>query len=372
MILHLADDEKMINRAVRNFNKAFPQQLHRFLIDVPHHKYKCKHVQLKTDVLSAVFGSSDFYNIIGDLSGYSTIVFHNLTRNKCRFIQKNKNIKAKFIWILWGFDLYSFLEAKGYGLYVNTKDFNNLTRGKISVKKILQKTFYNILYADAYKRIDVCACPPKGDYDLLKQYSFTNAKWQWYNFYPVDNIVNETNLGDTISGNNILVGNSGAITNNHVEAFKLLSQFELDDRSVITPLTYGDAINIKHVINQGKKILSENFSPVLGFLPISEYNYVIKECSIAIMPHLRQQAIGNLIILLYLGAKIYLYEQNTLFDYFKNLGLILFSIEKDLIVANRMALTALDKDAQTWNRTIIFQEFNEEKTLREIKIMLHA
>jgi hypothetical protein len=371
MILHLADDEKVISRAIEIFDKAFPEK-NLFVVDVPNSDYVFKHVELKEDVVAAVFGSSQFYKTIGDLNQYSAIVFHNLTRNKCRFIKKNKTYPAKFIWILWGFDLYSFLETKGYNLYVNKKDFNALTRLKIAVKKILQKNFYNILYAAAYKRIDICACPAKGDYELLKEKIDIDAKWQWYNYFPVDSIIRKLNLGETVSGDNILVGNSGAITNNHVEAFRLLQKFNLGSRAVITPLTYGDAMNINHVINEGKKILPENFSPVLGFLPISEYNYVIKECSIVIMPHLRQQAVGNLIILLYLGAKVYLYKKNPLFKYFKSLGLIFFSIEEDLTTTNENALIALDQDAQSRNRTITLQEFNEEKTLKEIKLMLQA
>ena len=369
MILHLADDEKVISRAVEIFDKAFPEK-NLFVVDIPSSDYIFKHVDLKEDVVSAVFGTNEFYKKVGDINQYSAIVFHNLTRNKCRFIQRNKNLSAKFIWILWGFDLYSFLEAKGYDLYINKKDYNFLTRIKIVAKKFLQKHFYNILYAAAYKRIDICACPAKGDYDLLKEKIVVDAKWQWYNYFPVDSIISKLNLGETVSGDNILVGNSGAITNNHVEAFRLLSKFDLGSRAVITPLTYGDAMNINHVINEGKKILPENFSPVLGFLPISEYNYVIKECSIVVMPHLRQQAVGNLIILLYLGAKVYLYQKNPLFNYFTGLGLTIFSIEKDLVNTNANALKALDAEKQSKNRAITLQEFNEAKTLREIKLML--
>lgn len=371
MILHLVDDEKVINRAVDLFDRVYPKE-NLFVVDIPAANYVFKHVGLKEDVVSAVFGSSKFYNIIGDLNQYSAIVFHNLTRNKCRFIRKNKSLKAKFIWILWGFDLYSFLEAKGYDLYTNTKDFNILTRCKISIKKILQKNFYNILYADAYKRIDICACPVKGDYELLKNYIDINARWQWFNYFPVDEIINTLNLGETVSGDNILVGNSGAITNNHIEAFKLLSQFDLGNRSVITPLTYGDSLNINHVINGGKKLLAENFSPVLGFLPISEYNYVIKESSIVIMPHYRQQAMGNLIILLYLGAKVYLYKKNPVFNYFKSLGLKIFSIEDDLVKTNSDALRALDAATRSHNRLLTLQEFNSEKTLNNIKLLMEA
>ena len=371
MILHLVDDEKVIPGAADLFDKVFPQK-NLFVVDIPAANYVFKHVVLKKDVVSAVFGSQKFYKVIGDLDQYSAIVFHNLTRNKCRFIQKNKKLKAKFIWILWGFDLYSFLEGKGYNLYIDTQDFNILTRSKISIKIFLQKFFYNILYVDAYKRIDICACPVKGDYDLLKKYFNLTATWQWFNYFPVDEIIKSLSLSETISGDNILVGNSAAITNNHIAAFKILNRFDLGNRSVITPLTYGDTLNISHVINVGKKLLPENFSPVLGFLPISEYNYVIRECSIVIMPHLRQQAMGNLIILLYLGAKVYLYRKNPVFNYFISLGLVVFSIEEDLVTSNKDALKRLDDATMAHNRLLTLQEFNLEKTLANIKILMEA
>ncbi len=81
MILHLVDDEKVIDRAVDLFDRVYPHK-NLFVVDISAANYVFKHVALKEDVVSAVFCSSKFYKIIGDLDQYSAIVFHNLTRNK--------------------------------------------------------------------------------------------------------------------------------------------------------------------------------------------------------------------------------------------------------------------------------------------------
>ena len=51
------------------------------------------------------------------------------------------------------------------------------------------------------------------------------------------------------SGNKILVGNSGNESNNHIDIYYKLKDFNLKERKVISPLSYGGSIKyINNVI----------------------------------------------------------------------------------------------------------------------------
>ena len=46
------------------------------------------------------------------------------------------------------------------------------------------------------------------------------------------------------------------------------------------------------------------------------------------MNHLRQQGAGNVSAMLYMGKKVYLNEANPLFDFYRKLGVRIFSIDE--------------------------------------------
>lgn len=67
--------------------------------------------------------------------------------------------------------------------------------------------------------------------------------------------------------------------------------------------------------------------PVVDYMPIQQYVGILINCGFVIMNHVRQQALGNILIMLYLGAKVFLREENPVYTFLKNHGAILFSIQ---------------------------------------------
>jgi len=63
------------------------------------------------------------------------------------------------------------------------------------------------------------------------------------------------------------------------------------------------------------------------FMSFDEYLMTISTCSFVVMPHKRQQGLGNIIVLMNLGAKIFLDKENLLYDYLKKQGFIIFTLE---------------------------------------------
>ena len=100
---------------------------------------------------------------------------------------------------------------------------------------------------------------------------------------------------------------------------------------------------------------------------LDEYNKMLSTCSVAIMNHYRQQAVGNIIALVYSGAKVYLSSQNTVYHFLKRIGCNVYSVENDLITSNINALEPLSKEESTQNKEILYRFLNTEKLIEDLR-----
>lgn len=380
MILHLVEDEKVINRTIALFEKVNKGN-NKFLIDIPHEQYQLQHVKNSDFTIQSVYGTKEYWDTIGDISLYEAVIFHSLTHNTCKLVQRNQNTTTPFVWILWGSELYNYLATKGYKLYLWKPSFLQFKLRRLFYDpfmvflknvsaKIKGDESIKELYGTAFRRINYCCIFNKGDYKLLKSFAETDAKWLWFNYYPIDTILGPALSQKKINGNNIFLGNSGSITGNHIAAYKLLKKLNLRNRKVIVPLSYGNEKYRHFLIEKGHEILGESFVPLKDFMPLDEYNSYLCSASIVIMFHLRQEAVGNILIALYLGAKVYLQEENNLFEYFNSIGVKVFSVKKDLTRHNQEAFQPLPEEIQLKNREKILAEFNEGRINEKTKILL--
>jgi hypothetical protein len=72
------------------------------------------------------------------------------------------------------------------------------------------------------------------------------------------------------------------------------------------------------------------------------------------MNHYRQQGSGNVAFMLIYGAKVFLSELNPLYKYFIEEGIIIYSIEKDLLHSDgNEFLKPLDESQKVNNKMIL-------------------
>lgn len=381
MILHLVDDEKIINRTINLFDNASNKE-NKFLVEIPDVNYKLKYINEVYNTHLAVYDSPRYWDIVGDINEYSAIIIHYLSPNKCRFIKRFAHLKINFVWILWGKDLYTYLsEVKGYKLFLwRPSIFSSNLRYLFPYRRVayfkhllsekIKKDSFKALYEKAFNRIDYCAIFNKGDYNLLLKHTTSSAKWLWFNYYPIDEILGPGLMNESVIGDNIIIGNSGSFSGNHIPALKTVSSLNIGSRKVIVPISYGEKVYCDFVEKEGKRILGNNFVPLRNFMSLLEYNKLLFSASIVIMYQLRQEAVGNLLISLYLGAKVYLREENNLYDYFRSIGVKVFSIQKDLNSNNSSVLEPLSESEQLQNRERILAEFNQDKIIHYTKLLL--
>jgi hypothetical protein len=99
---------------------------------------------------------------------------------------------------------------------------------------------------------------------------------------------------------------------------------------ILVPLNYSGATWYRDiVIEKGNFLFGECFYPVVKFMQKEDYFDLISSCSVVIFNHYRQQALGNMNVMLYFGARIYLSEKSITYQYYKSLGYHVFSLESD-------------------------------------------
>lgn len=186
-------------------------------------------------------------------------------------------------------------------------------------------------------------------------------------YYPIDGVLGDTLRGSSVKGNVVIVGNSASLTNNHCYAFKYLKKVKIGDRTIVTPLSYGgNAAYRDYVLKKGKMIFANHYKPLMDFLPLDEYNKLMVTAEICVFSSWRQEANGNVIIALYLGAKVFMSNRSPLYAYYKDMGLHLYELEKMTAESFNISLTGAEKEH---NRNILLDNFSADKMYQGIKLI---
>ena len=115
----------------------------------------------------------------------------------------------------------------------------------------------------------------------------------------------------------IQLGNSATPSNNHILIMKKLLKFKEENIKIFAPLSYGDNEYADKVIKVGKELFAEKFVGLTDFMTIDKYNEFMNQIDIALFGIKRQQALANIMALLYFGKKVYLRKGSIVEHYFK-------------------------------------------------------
>lgn len=358
--LHLVIDEKFINASVELFDKFYPGN-NLFVVDVK--ESDRKYVNYRNNVLFLPFSKFDWLKIVSKYipSRFCrvNVIVHYLTRHSAyRALDLEKSgLVHNLYWIFYGADLYTYLEIKGkYHLY----DYNVKGRDKV-VRNYVNLILGRYNYVDAFcAKLDYFCFWNYYDYEMLRSNVRTNAKFKLFYYVTMPNSVNEELLVSENKSNNVLVNNSASFTGNHLTVLYKLSKLGLENFKIILPLSYGPLSHIALIEEETKKLfLKENYVLLKEYLPINAYYDIINTCQYAVMGHRRQEAGGNISYLLRSGSKVFLREDNSLLQYYKDLGCFIYSFEKDLISPD--AFCPLTSEQKKVNRDIMQESILSER-----------
>lgn len=354
-------DEKIINRTISFFESVLPMH-NKYIILLPQGTDSPKRVNERNDgiVQWEKYDTESFWKQIGSVESYDKIVIHFLSYEAARFIN---TINHEYIyWIEWGADLYNvFLCRRGFKLYNDERLVCKMKHPNLnySLYKILHKLFTRKRYIECYKAIKkIKYFVPDSMYDeyplFLEYYpEFSHLQYKNFFYYPIDVILGRLYENSWVVGYNLLLGNSCSYTNNHIYVMNYLKEKGIHV-NIIAPLSYGGDERYKNKVKKvGKKLFGENFHPVEEFMAIEEYNKILLSCNSFIFGSLRQEAVGNILIALYVGGRVFLQSANPLLKFYKSMGLVIFSldeIETDLLT-KRMAEEEVFKNRKILNAT---------------------
>jgi len=167
-------------------------------------------------------------------------------------------------------------------------------------------------------------------------------------------------LGDfEMSGNSLIIGNSATATNNHLDIFHILKLHNLSDNfdEIYLPLSYGNLDYKTNIVKKATEMF-DNITIMQDFIPYESYLEVLKTCSNVIMGHIRQQGMGNIIALLYLGAKIFFFKESIIYNDLIKKGYIVFTMEdlQDKILIKNQ----LDSETVLKHRRLLDNEWGKE------------
>lgn len=364
--LHCIIDDKFIDGAISLFESVLP-----FSNDYVFVKLKLTRknqlVMVKSDKVRMI-SEAEFDGIVDN---YDVIVLHSLFALSLKMICSIP-VKKKVIWFAWGYDLYRkrILDIDVY--YPETK---KTLRANYSIRDVLLYIRSIIRGGDCYlvdamKRVDFFSGVFPYEFELLKnRFPFLKAKpLDFYygsnNFFipdrPEYTIINQFN--------NVVIGNSNAPSNNHIDALSYMKHLVVSDPGkVIIPLAYPHNTKYKNkVAKLAANIWGTERVLILDHLiPLDDYMDLVSNCKVAVYFHERQQASDNVLMQLMFGAKVYMSESSLMFQYLKSLGLYIFSLQNDGESIN----DPLTSEAIIHNRILLSNLFSSTKLMERVRII---
>lgn len=271
--------------------------------------------------------------------GYNVILLHNLNSIPINIIRKLPR-KIKVVWLAWGMDIYNspIKEAP----FIKLDLYREYTRKVIAPDFIgwLQQKHGYIHYLlhrneirEAIERIDFFSGVMPAEYKMMSQHPWFKAKEITFNYFKLNDFIQPKNkYAESYVGNNILIGNSGDPTNNHLDVFEFLKKHDIGNRNIYVPLSYGGSKRYREVVKEvGVRTFGSNFIALDTFMPYEEYCKIIASCGYVIMFHERQQGMGNILAALWNGCKLFLSDTSEVYRMYKNYGVHVFSIQNDFV-----------------------------------------
>jgi dTDP-N-acetylfucosamine:lipid II N-acetylfucosaminyltransferase len=359
MIIHFLSDSTFANMALKEFEANSQDQNIAFVFGTENLKF------IEFDKVHFV-NKKNFDNLFSRYN-VTSCIFHSLDNLFINYVLKIPS-SVKVVWIGWGFDYYNSLLYKRYPNGLLSSTTRNLFDHKkhkffrvlFSIRDSLQNIFF--YRKKIYSRIDYFSPVIYDEFLLVRKYNpWFRANYLDWNYGTIEDDFFVNDISFLSCKNNILVGNSATPENNHVDVFHWISKSnEISNKKIISPLNYGDLEYGRKVSEIGYQLFNCNFFPINEILPPKNYTELICSCEFVFMGHYRQQALGNLCILMINGSKIFLSPFNPLYEWFLNLGAHVFPLYLEAPPPDSTIFVPLTNEQKQVNKQIIYSLWGKD------------
>ncbi len=322
----------------------------------------------KADYLDSNLRS--FKNKIISLPVITSVTFCPLDHVAAYFLTELKRIQPSVItrWVFWSYEFYHLPGSykkllRGYSLQAYHQRNKGIKRIIIQIKNFV-KPFLHIpvlnakLLIDTYKYVDeFYSFLPQDHSNVQSKAPELKAKHHQISFLSIEQITHKINKSNQLS-NEIVIGHSARLTGNHMEILEKLSTITIDNK-IFIPLAHGDADYKNEVKKNGLQYFGNRVKFLEKELDQHSYFNRISVAGFAVFNFTMQEGLGNILFLLWNGAKVFLRQESTAYKQFKAWGIIVFSVDNDLTEFNLNQL--LDDSGAKANRLILENMFCEDK-----------
>jgi len=279
------------------------------------------------------FGKTKLLSIINE-SDYVIHYFLDYTKSEL-IVQSNSNVKH--FWYFFGGDVYQQINSFRKNIFLpETKRwmrYNWSYRYRIEFRNFYYKYVKRIvtpekMMLDSVKRIDSLLWYIEDEYNFINK-NFTLPEFKYYKFFKFRDVFpfKESRLDGSM--NKILLGNSSAVENNHLDFLPIMKGVKFEGEIALS-FSYGDQLGYKKYVKKNfKRHINSKVTFIEEMMPLNKYYEWLNSFNTAVMLHSRQQALGNIFYLIANGSKLYMNENNLIYNWLLKIGVRVFSFEKD-------------------------------------------
>lgn len=346
-LLHIVPDDKFIDCAINLFDSTSVENRYICLVnDIP---YSFKYIKNTNKVECLNIETID---TLWNDSSVDMFCFHTLDYSKYQYVLSIPKTK-KILWLSWGYDLYAqcqecppvlnipcfkpftkrYVGYKSWKTYIKewlhfalhlNSSIRELYKSKLSERKALR------LQRFVLERVDYISTVLPMEYEMLRKRTKTKALYFPFQYSSRKKTQHIPQMAQ--DADYLLVGNSATTTNNHLDILHVL-----EDRGISgiiqMPLPYGDKYYAQY-LRQVAESSKMKINIISDFIEKEEYVSFLTRCKALVLGCIRQQALGNVIMMLSQGGKVFLYKDSMDYQYLKKEGFVVFTIEYDLTNEN--------------------------------------
>lgn len=295
------------------------------------------------------------------------VYFHFYNPTFYLILKKLKKHNENLIsyWFFWSAEFYNLPEIKdnqylSFSKKYSSKNYSKPSKIKDLIKNVInkfdEKLYIHKEFIKSFNEIDYFVSTFELDFKNIQKYSKSNFEYKYFVYLSLEQVIeNFSEVNFQNDEKTIMIGNSSNPSLNHYEVIELLTNYNIKNK-IFIPLSYGD-LKYKSYLLESISKFNLNIEVLNDFSDLNEYNCILSKVSFAFFNCPNQIAFGNIISLIWYGAKIYLHKNSSVYHELKKWGLKIFTMDQ---VFDNGILTPLSYDEKNSNREILKKHLSEE------------
>ncbi|WP_282131539.1 TDP-N-acetylfucosamine:lipid II N-acetylfucosaminyltransferase [Pseudoalteromonas aliena] len=295
--------------------------------------------------------NAELFALLNDLTKADNVVFHGVFDmhiwKKLLFNPVTKRSSC----VLWGAELYRHTKAG----------------------RTIKQRIVHVLHALVINRFNHVFALNPGDAQLAKQ--VLKRKAVDVLPYPLIGMqVQETTTSANFTKQplKILLGNSAASSNNHIEALDKLSHLAGCNIQIIMPLNYGgEAHYVERVISHANALFANKAVAITSMLSKAQYDDLLNDVNITVFAQQRQQGLYVAYAMLLMGKPLFLLASTSSYSNLTSLGFDVYKTQT-LTALSFDELAQLASKQNSKNADLMQQHFTEQALAPKWRAMLQS